>query len=79
MLRGWGWLQDSRPASENSDFCGVWDLLQSTQLLSGREATAARAPESKKTVGAAVFFYSALLPLWQPWSPLPLLQAACDN
>ena len=76
MLRGWGWLQDSHSANKISDFCGAWDLLQSTQLLSGREATAARTPESKKTVGAAVFFYSVLLPLWQSWSLLPLLQAA---
>lgn len=58
-----------------TEFWGVGDLLQNTQLPSGREPTAARSAESKRTFGGTVFFSSVLLPLWQSWSLLPLLQA----
>lgn len=51
---------------------GVGGLLQSAQLLSGREASAAGTPESKKTGGAAILFncVAASLAVLEPLLPL---------
>lgn len=52
---------------------GVGDLLQSTQLLSGGEASAAGTPKSKQTGGAAILFncVAASLAALEPLASAP--------